>query len=272
MNFSLESGFLQNQKFPEKWPHGLDGYFIRSGDMWNLNENRALERTVRGSTESEERRIWVQSSHFAEISPFLIWVDEAGRGPWAGPVVAGACALKKGKKYAFSSLLKDSKKLSPKKREEIFVMIQRSMEKWECFGGVGVISSEIIDQVGIREANRLAMQEAMRQVFVGIGENFQGISIDGRDNYKFEGINQEIIKYIIRGDGFIPEIQAASILAKVSRDYIMENLAKEHPEYWVEKHKWYGTRLHEESLKIYGPCEIHRKSYAPIKKLILGME
>lgn len=75
------------------------------------------------------------------------------------------------------------------------------------------------------------MQEAMRQVFVGIGENFQGISIDGRDNYKFENIDENLVTYIIRGDNFIPEIQTASILAKVSRDYIMESLAKEHPEY-----------------------------------------
>ncbi len=90
------------------------------------------------------------------------------------------------------------------------------MKKKECFGGVGIISSEIIDQVGIREANRLAMQEALRQVLSQIGENYESIKIDGRDNYKFHTIDSKKIEYIVRGDSFVPEIQAASILAKVS--------------------------------------------------------
>jgi ribonuclease HII len=203
---------------------------------------------------------------------FLIWIDEAGRGSWAGPVVAGACALQEGVKYLFSPLLNDSKKLSPKKRKEIFWMIQESIKKWLCFGWIGIVSSKIIDQVGIREANRLAMQEALRQVLSQVWENFELIKIDGRDNYKFENIEQKNIEYIIRGDTFISEIQAASILAKVSRDILMENFAEVYPAYKFEKHKGYGTRLHEELLSIYRPSNIHRKTYAPIKKLILEEE
>lgn len=203
---------------------------------------------------------------------YLLGVDEAGRGSWAGPVVAGACALQSGMTYDFSPLLDDSKKLSPRKRKEIFLMIQKSICQGLCFGGVGVISSEIIDQVGIREANRLAMQEAMRQVLSQIGEKYDSIQIDGRDNYHFDAIDQEKITYIIRGDTFIPEIQAASILAKVSRDTLMEELAQVHTNYGFEKHKGYGTRLHEELLTIHRPSPIHRKSYAPIKKLILKEE
>ncbi|MDD5377215.1 MAG: ribonuclease HII [Candidatus Gracilibacteria bacterium] len=203
---------------------------------------------------------------------FLLGVDEAGRGSWAGPVVAGACALRTGMKYDFSPLLDDSKKLSPKKRREIFRMLQDSMEQGLCFGGVGIIGPEIIDQVGIREANRLAMQEALKQVFARIGDNFGLIRIDGRDNYRFENIEQGKIKYIVRGDTFVPEIQAASILAKVSRDTLMEELAKTYPDYGFEKHKGYGTHLHEELLGIHRPSPIHRKSYAPIKKLILEGE
>lgn len=203
---------------------------------------------------------------------FLLWVDEAGRGSWAGPVVAGACALRKGVNYSFSPFLNDSKKLSPKKREEIFLMIQDSIKEWLCFGGVGIISSEIIDQVGIREANRLAMQEALRQVLSQVGKNFECIKIDGRDNYRFDDIDQKKIEYIVRGDTFVPEIQAASILAKVSRDHLMMELTKVYPNYGFEKHKGYGTRLHEELLNIHRPSDIHRKSYAPIKKLILEGE
>ena len=199
-------------------------------------------------------------------------MDEAGRGSWAGPVVAGVCALRKGMTYDFSSLLDDSKKLSPKKRKEIFTMIKKSISDGLCFGGIGIISSEIIDHVGIREANRLAMQEAMRQVISQVGKNFKLIKIDGRDNYAFNDINSKKIEYIIRGDTFVPEIQAASILAKVSRDSLMEELAKIYPCYGFEKHKGYGTRLHEELLSAYLPSDVHRKSYAPIKKLILNGE
>lgn len=199
---------------------------------------------------------------------FLLGVDEAGRGSWAGPVVAAACALHSDKNYDFSKLLNDSKKLSPKKREIIFQMIQASITEGQCFGGVGVIGSEIIDQVGIREANRLAMEEALRQVLSQIGTNFQLIKIDGRDNYKFKDIETKRLEYIVRGDTFVPEIQAASILAKVSRDHIMEELAIVHPEYGFEKHKGYGTRLHENLLATHRPSDIHRKTYAPIKKLL----
>lgn len=208
-----------------------------------------------------------------KISPyFLLGVDEAGRGSWAGPVVAAACALKHEMTYPFSPLLDDSKKLSPKKRERIFEMIQTSMRDGLCFGGVGVISSEIIDQVGIREANRLAMEEAIGQVIHQTGDAYRIIKIDGRDNYRFDSIAPERVEYIVRGDGFVPEIQAASILAKVSRDHIMEELAKTYPTYGFEKHKGYGTRLHENLLSIHRPSIIHRKSYAPIKKLILEGE
>lgn len=148
-------------------------------------------------------------------------------------------------------------------------MIQESMDKGECFGGVGVIGPDIIDRVGIREANRLAMQEAMRQVIAQMGGDFISIKIDGRDNYRFENMDPNNIAYIVRGDSFVPEIQAASILAKVSRDRLMVELSEACPDYGFEKHKGYGTRLHEELLGVHGPSDMHRKSYAPIKKLIL---
>lgn len=200
---------------------------------------------------------------------FAVWVDEAGRGAWAGPVVAAACALQIGTTYSFSSLLADSKKLSPKKRDMIFRMIQEAMSSGICFWWVWIISSEIIDQVGIREANRLAMEQAIHIVKNQINSQYDTIQIDGRDNYRFRDVGSNQVQYIIRGDTFIPEIQAASILAKVSRDHLMEDLAKVYPEYRFDKHKWYGTRLHEQLLAQYLPSNIHRITYAPIKKLIV---
>jgi len=147
-------------------------------------------------------------------------------------------------------------------------MIQESIKKGECFGGVGIISSQTINQVGIREANRLAMQEALRQVIAQIGTNFELIKIDGRDDYRFDDIDSKKLQYIVRGDTFVSEIQVASILAKVSRDHLMIELAKVYPDYGFEKHKGYGTRLHEELLSLHRPSKVHRKTYAPIKKLL----
>jgi ribonuclease HII len=203
---------------------------------------------------------------------YIIGVDEAWRGSWAGPVVAAACALRYDSNYSFSPLLNDSKKLSPKKREVVYSMLTQSIQKGLCYGAIGVISSEVIDRVGIREANRLAMEEALRQLISQIWNSFQAIKIDGCDNYVFSDIASSDIEYIVRGDGFIKEIQAASILAKVSRDNLMEDLAKKYTQYALEKHKWYGTSLHAKLLSQYGPSDIHRKSYAPIKKLILSRE
>ena len=202
-------------------------------------------------------------------SHFTIWVDEAGRGAWAGPVVAAACALQVGFIYSFSPLLADSKKLSPKKREMIFGMIQEAISSGTCFWGVSIISSEIIDQVGIREANRLAMEQAIHIVKNQINSQYDLIQIDGRDNYRFRGIESNQLQYIVRGDSFIPEIQAASILAKVSRDHLMMDLAKKYSNYGLEKHKWYGTRLHEKLLLEHRPSDIHRKTYVPIRKLLI---
>ena len=163
----------------------------------------------------------------------------------------------------------DSKKLSPLKREGIFESIQRASNAGKLVYGVGMIDAATIDRVGIREANRLAMAEAIHQVFLQIPpEQITKIQIDGRDNYRFDGVDPEKLEYVVRGDGYIKEIQAASILAKVSRDRLMIEYAKTYPDYRFEKHKGYGTALHFTALHLYGYTDIHRKSYKPIKDLI----
>ncbi len=127
--------------------------------------------------------------------------------------------------------------------------------------GIGVIDNSVIDQVGIREANRLAMREALDQVKNG------GISlkIDGRDNYVFDIPGLPEPEYIVRGDSKIKQIMAASILAKVTRDRIMVDYEKHFPGYGFARHKGYGTAIHQQALWELGICEIHRKSYQPIK-------
>lgn len=202
----------------------------------------------------------------------IIGVDEAGRGAWAGPVVAGACVFI-GRKPKFYRELNDSKKLSPQKREWLFEEIISAAKWWKIIYGVGIIDSTIIDRVGIREANRLAMEQAMKQIFTQIPlDQIWKIQIDGRDNYQFRDINPETIEYIVRWDSFIKKIQAASIIAKVTRDRAMREYAEQFIDYGFEQHKGYGTRLHAHSLEVHWPIPIHRTSYAPIKNLILERE
>lgn len=197
---------------------------------------------------------------------FVMGVDEAGRGAWAGPVVA-ACVAWSGKN-PLKNILRDSKKMNEKNREITYDEILQLVKKWKLFYGVGIISHTVIDTVGIREANRLAMQEALSQMqnskFKVQNEGFF-ILIDGRDNYIFDIPDLPQPEYIIWGDDIVPQIMAASIVAKVTRDRIMVEYEMTLPWYWFEKHKGYGTAIHQQSLKKQGVTEIHRTSYAPIK-------
>lgn len=202
----------------------------------------------------------------------IIWVDEAGRGAWAGPVVAGACVFVS-QRPKFYRELNDSKKLSPQKRERLFDEIISAAKWWKIIYEVGIVDSTIIDRVGIREANKLAMEQAMKGIFAQIPpDQIWKIQIDGRDNYRFHGIDPEMIEYIVRWDSFIKEIQAASIIAKVTRDRAMREYAEQFPNYGFEQHKGYGTRLHAHCLEAHWPILIHRQSYTPIKNLILKRE
>lgn len=197
-------------------------------------------------------------------------VDEAGRGAWAGPVVA-ACVVWGGRN-PLKSTLRDSKKMNSKTREITYEEIILLEKKGKLTYGVGIISHSVIDSVGIREANRLAMREALSQVqnakFKGKNEGF--LLIDGRDNYAFDIPDLPAPEYIVRGDSLIPQIMAASILAKVTRDRLMIECDALFPGYDFARHKGYGTQIHQDSLKKVGICEIHRKSYKPIRLATLG--
>ena len=187
----------------------------------------------------------------------VLGVDEAGRGPLAGVVVAGAVIIPE----YFSELdeINDSKKLTEKKREKLFEII---MEK--CIVGIGISDEKEIDEVNILNATFSAMRKAISQVTEKA--EFDVVLVDGNHKIKgYMGKQEEVIK----GDAKSLSIAAASIVAKVTRDRMMLEVAKEFPEYNFAKHKGYGTKLHCEILLEKGPCKYHRKSFL---KKILGDE
>ena len=211
----------------------------------------------------------VLSNHFS--GQVLIGVDEAGRGPMAGPVVAGAVILKGN---GIPHLLNDSKKLSEKQREKIFEELPNYCSAYS----IGEASAQEIDEIGILNATFLAMRRAIEILFskytpsgdfvpatplqegkeIPINGNMK-ILVDG--NLYIREIDQDLQMPIIKGDGRVACIAAASIFAKVHRDNLMREYAKEFPQYSFEKHKGYGTKAHLEAIEKFGLCEIHRKSF-----------
>ena len=185
--------------------------------------------------------------------------DEAGRGPWVGPVVAAAVCFPDLKvSDDLAKQLDDSKKLSPAKREVLFDKIYKS----GALSGIGQASAEEIDQINILQASFLALKRALLQIKSPI----DFVLIDGNRMPKWEWPSETIIG----GDGKSLSIAAASIIAKVTRDRLMTDLAKEYPFYGWEKNAGYGTAAHIKGLMEHGITPYHRKSYAPIKKILSG--
>ena len=176
-------------------------------------------------------------------------VDEAGRGPLAGPVFASVVILPLDCQIEG---LNDSKKLSEKKREYLYdEIIDKAIDY-----SVASANEKEIDEINILQATFLAMKRALDKIKI----RPDIILVDGNRDPGFD-IKTECV---VKGDSLIDSISAASILAKVSRDRFIRELAKEYPEYGFEKHKGYGTKAHLEAIKKYGPCSIHRISFAPL--------
>ncbi len=173
-------------------------------------------------------------------------VDEAGRGPLAGPVVAGAVILPKDCEILF---LNDSKKLSEKKREALFAEIQEKALAWN----VGIVGPDVIDEINILQAT----YEAMRRAVAGLSVQPDILLNDAVTIPQIEIPQVPIIK----GDAKSVSIAAASILAKVTRDHMMIEYDALFPEYGFAKHKGYGTAVHTAAIREYGPCPIHRRSF-----------
>lgn len=181
-------------------------------------------------------------------------IDEAGRGPLAGPVVAAACVLPIGKIFLG---INDSKKLSPNQRARIQ---KNLMQDPDVHYGIGVVSEQRIDEINILEATKEAMRLAVAQLPL----RPDLLLVDGL--YLEAGIP---CQKIIKGDSKSASIAAASILAKEYRDQLMQELHETYPEYGFDRHKGYGTALHLKALRRYGPCDCHRKSFAPVKQALV---
>ncbi|MBI5574089.1 MAG: ribonuclease HII [Elusimicrobia bacterium] len=181
---------------------------------------------------------------------FVAGVDEAGRGPLAGPVVSAAVILKKN---TFIKNLNDSKKLNPKIRYSVYKEVIKKCIDYQ----VGIVNHIAIDRMNILEATKLSMKIAVEKLKVNPGV----VLIDG--NYPINIKN--IQKTIVKGDSQSASIAAASVIAKVTRDKLMEKYAVKFPNYGFARHKGYGTKFHINAIKIFGPCKIHRKSFEPVR-------
>ncbi|WP_099363031.1 ribonuclease HII [Fredinandcohnia onubensis] len=208
-------------------------------------EEKALEQQFKEMTQYEQ-------GLYNKGYRFIAGVDEVGRGPLAGPVVAAAVILPQD---AFLPGVNDSKKLTEQKREELFQQIT------ECAIsiGIGIIPAEVIDEVNIYQATKQAMKKAL----LALSKKPDQLLVDAME------IPIDIPQTsIIKGDSKSVSIAASSIIAKVTRDRLMVRLGQEYPQYGFEKHMGYGTAYHLDALKKYGVTSEHRRSYAPIRELI----
>ena len=177
-----------------------------------------------------------------------VGVDEAGRGALAGPVVAGACILPEIE--SFPVIIGDSKKMSPKQREESYEWLIRN-----SIYGVGMVDAATIDRIGILASTEIAMQQAVKAVSEKQPNLY--VLIDGRDAFWFDWPHSSII----HGDSVEPCIGAASIIAKVTRDRWMTECAKQHSVYGFEGHKGYGAPNHFKAIKVHGISPLHRRTF-----------
>lgn len=188
----------------------------------------------------------IEHSYYSEDIQLICGVDEAGRGPLAGPVCAGAVILPKDLEIPG---LTDSKKLTDKKRRELFPVIQEQAVAY----GIGFASQQEIDEINILQATFLAMQRALDQLTVRPDLAL----IDGNREKDF-GLP---VKTVVKGDSLSANIAAASILAKVTRDNLMREMAESYPQYGFEIHKGYGTKAHYAALREFGASPVHRMSF-----------
>jgi ribonuclease HII len=181
-------------------------------------------------------------------------MDEVGRGPWAGPITACIYVEKKGRG---PNGIKDSKKLSEHQRDRLYSKCIKS-----GFYGLGSCSAAEIDEIGLGKANILAYKRAVNDLLVKHGIVPDLILIDGKQKHELAIKSLSIIK----GDSKIKLIACASIIAKVTRDNEMSTFAQKYPDYGFEFHKGYGTRQHQKAILDMGICDLHRKSFTPIRE------
>lgn len=211
-----------------------------------LKEEREIKKAAKLQAEKERIEAMREFEEKYDSFSYICGIDEAGRGPLAGPVVAGAVVLPKGKRILY---VNDSKKLSEKKREELFDVIKEEALSF----GLGIVSPERIDEINILQATYEAMRDAVNKLSVSP-------DILLNDAVTIPGIDIRQVP-IIKGDARSLTIASASILAKVTRDRIMAEYDLQYPEYGFAKHKGYGTKAHIDAIRQFGPCPIHRKTF-----------
>ena len=195
----------------------------------------------------------------------ILGIDEVGRGPYAGPLVIGACILgdwQNSENAEWIEKLTDSKKLSAKRREELYVLIKEKA----LATATGWVSSAEIDEVGLSEALRLATRRAVEQI-QKTRVPFSEIIIDGTMNFLVGTKLEKYVSTLKKGDFLVKEISAASILAKVERDKYMAELDAVYPEYGFGKHVGYGTAAHQKAMEEFGLTPEHRRSFRPVREI-----
>lgn len=197
----------------------------------------------------------MQQANLFELDGLIAGVDEAGRGPLAGPVVASAVILNP---QAPIDGLADSKKLSAKRRDELAEFIKRDSLAWS----VAWADSAEIDAINILAATMLAMRRAI----LGLAVTPAKVRVDGNrlPDLSFDG-RLMAGEAVVGGDDLVAEISAASIIAKTTRDQMMVELDRKYPHYEFARHKGYGTAVHREKLREFGPCREHRQTFAPVR-------
>jgi len=187
---------------------------------------------------------------------YIIGIDEAGRGPLAGPVAVGACVVPLDFDFSIFKNLKDSKRLSEKRREEIFTQMQQMKKQRLLDYSVALVSNKVIDERAITFAIMTGIEGVLKKI--NLDPKIVAVKLDGGLKAPEEYIDQETL---IKGDELVPAISLASIAAKVTRDRYMVKLALEHPGYGFEIHKGYGTAKHCQSIRALNICPAHRKSF-----------
>lgn len=199
-----------------------------------------------------------ERGYFGQGYQSVAGLDEAGRGPLAGPVVAASFLLRPEDKLPPSlRQVNDSKRLTPLKRQQVFEAIEAAA--WPI--GVGIVEPGMIDKLNILQATFLAM----RQAVAGLSRAPGLVLVDGP--FEVAGLGSEQ-RAVVRGDQSVFAIAAASIVAKVVRDRLMEELHRQYPRYGFDRHKGYGTKEHLRALALYGPCPSHRLSFAPVARAV----
>jgi len=201
--------------------------------------------------EREEERLKVLKEYENKLHEtgldFIAGIDEAGRGPLAGPVVVGIVIMKSD---SFIEGINDSKKISESKREKLYEQITEEALAWS----VGIVSEKEIDELNILNATKKALSMALDSLEI----KPERLLVDALEHMDTKGIPYTSI---IKGDAKVYSIAAASIIAKVTRDRIMREYDEVYPEYGFAKHKGYGTAMHIQAIKQHGPCSIHRKTF-----------